>query len=412
MNSDVVLSPPGSGCTGISGKHKREKGEHRTRTEGQYMHYRTIRKSGEKIPTLGLGCMRLERTPDGKIDEGAAITMVRHAIRSGVSYIDSAWIYHDGDNEAVGGKALEGGWKENAFLVTKLPSWEVTSREEMDEYLTKQLHRLGTDYLDAYFLHPLSKDRWDNLVSLGVINFFNQAKKDGKIRYAGFSFHDTFEAFQEIIDAYDWDLCQIQYNYLDEECQAGTKGLKYASSRNVSVIVMEPLRGGLLSKDLPTKAIRLLDAAPVQWTPSEWGLRWVWDNPDVTGVLSGMTSEGQLEENCRTAEISMPYSLSPYEHAVVQQVRHVFNEAIHVPCTRCGYCMPCPSGVNIPECLAQLKNTSISGDVEYARFFYDGLLIESGYASLCVQCGACEERCPQNIRIRDYVHEASALFGR
>jgi len=406
------METPGTGCSGGIRAKAASGGTPGTSTEEYYMQYRTIQKSGEKLPILGLGCMRLERTPDGKIDTDAAITMVRNAIKSGASYIDSAWIYHDGDNETVVGTALEGEWREKAFLVTKLPSWEVTTRDEMDGYLTEQLRRLGTDYLDAYFLHALTKDRWDNLVSLGVVDFLNQAKADGKIRYAAFSFHDTFDAFQEIIDAYDWDVCQIQYNYLDEECQAGTKGLSYAASRDVSVIVMEPLRGGLLSTNLPAEATAILDAAPVRRTPSEWGLRWVWDHPDVTVVLSGMTSDEQLKENCQTAEMGIAGSFLPEDHAIVQQIRDVFNAAIRVPCTRCGYCMPCPSGVNIPECLAQLNNTSISGDVEYGRFFYDGILIESGYASLCVQCGACEEKCPQKIRIMDYLQEATSLFGR
>jgi uncharacterized protein len=376
------------------------------------MQYHTIQKTGEKLPALGLGCMRLLKKSDGKIDEDAAITIIRRAICSGISYIDSAWIYHDGDNERVVGKALEGKWRKKAFLVTKLPSWDVNSREEMDEYLTEQLRRLGTDYLDAYFLHALSKDRWEKLLSLGVIDYLDQAKTEGKIRYTGFSFHDTYDAFHEIIDSYDWDLCQIQYNYLDEEYQAGLKGLKYASSQNVSVIVMEPLRGGLLSNNLPDKTVSVLNSSPVQRTPSEWGLRWVWNHPEITVVLSGMNSENQLRENTQTADQVAPNSLLPDEHEIIRQVRDIFNDAIRVPCSGCGYCMPCPSTVNIPECFAQLNYAAISGDVEYARFFYDGLLIESGYASLCVKCGACEEKCPQGIRIRDVLTEVSTLFGR
>ncbi|MDK2974926.1 MAG: uncharacterized protein PWP08_1297 [Methanofollis sp.] len=373
------------------------------------MLYRQIPSSGEDLPILGMGCMRLPQTPEGRIDEEAAIALIRAAIDGGAVYIDTAWPYHDGESERVVGRALADGYRERAFLATKLPSWEVESREDMDRFLDEQLRRLDTDRLDVYLVHALTRQRWDKLVDLGIETFLDDAKADGRIRYAGFSFHDDAGTFREIVDAYAWDLCQIQYNYLDEHYQAGTGGLDYAAEKGLAVVVMEPLRGGMLAA--PPEEIRtIFDAARIRRSPAAWGLRWIWDRPGVTTVLSGMNAAEQLAGNLAAADKGLPASLTREEHETIDRVRDVFREKIRVPCTACRYCMPCPSGVNIPECFAQLNNAAM-GDEKFARLFYGGMPGD-GHASLCVKCGACEQICPQGIRVMDALDEVAAFFGQ
>jgi predicted aldo/keto reductase-like oxidoreductase len=375
------------------------------------MLYRQIPSSGELLPVLGMGCMRLPQTPEGRVDDGAAIALIRAAIDGGASYIDTAVPYHEGESEPIVGRALAGGYRERAFLATKLPAKRVASREDMDRLLDESLRRLGTDHLDAYLIHALTKSRWNRLWDMEVDLFLDEAKADGRIRYAGFSFHDTADAFREIVDAYAWDLCQVQYNYLDTGYQAGTAGVRYAAEKGLAVVVMEPLRGGMLAAP-PGGVGEIFDAAPVRRSPAAWGLRWVLDHPEVTTVLSGMNAPVQLAENLAAAEEGLPGSLSPGEHETVRRVRDAFREKIRVPCTACRYCMPCPGGVNIPECLARLNDIALFGDHEHAAFFYRHVLGDTGYASLCAECGACEEICPQGIRVIDCLHEVADLFGR
>jgi predicted aldo/keto reductase-like oxidoreductase len=375
------------------------------------MLYRQIPSSGEPLPVLGMGCMRLPQTPEGHIDEGAAVALIRAAIDGGASYIDTAVPYHQGESERVVGRALANGYRERAFLATKLPSKRVTSREEMDRYLDDSLRRLGTDHLDAYLLHALTKKQWTRLWDLEVDLFLDEAKADGRIRYAGFSFHDTPDSFREIVDAYAWDLCQVQYNYLDTGYQAGTAGIRYAAEKGLAVVVMEPLRGGMLAAP-PDEVRTVFDAAPLRRNPAAWGIRWVLDHPEVTTVLSGMNAPVHLAENLATADEGLPGSLTPEEHASITRAREIYRERIRVPCTACRYCMPCPGGVNIPECLARLNDIALFGDHEHAAFFYRHILSDTGYASLCAGCGACEEICPQGISVIDCLHEVADLFGR
>lgn len=375
------------------------------------MLYRQISSSGERLPVLGMGCMRLPQTPEGRVDLEEAVALIRAAIDGGASYIDTAVPYHGGESEQVVGMALADGYRDRAFLATKLPAKRVESREEMDRYLDDSLRRLGTDHLDAYLIHSLTKSRWNRLWDMEVDLFLDEAKADGRIRYAGFSFHDTPGSFREIVDAYAWDLCQVQYNYLDTGYQAGTAGIRYAAEKGLAVVVMEPLRGGMLAA--PPESVReIFAAAPVRRSPAAWGLSWVLDHPEVTTVLSGMNTPEQLAENLATAEEGLPGSLSPDEHAIVRRARDVFREKIRVPCTACRYCMPCPAGVNIPECLARLNDIALFGNREHAGFFYRHVLGDTGYASLCAECGACEEICPQGIRVIDLLHEVADLFGR
>lgn len=374
------------------------------------MFYREIPSSGEPLPALGMGCMRLPETPDGKVDEAAAVALIRAAIDGGATYIDTAWPYHDGESERIVGLALADGYRERAFLATKLPSWKVESREEMDRYLDEQLRRLGTDHLDAYLVHALTRRRWNRLWDLEVDTFLDEAKADGRIRYAGFSFHDDLSTFRTIVDAYAWDLCQVQYNYLDEHYQAGTEGIRYAAKKGLAVVVMEPLRGGLLGRRPPAEVEEIFAAAPVRRSPAEWGLRWVLDHSEVTTVLSGMGTTEELDENLRVAATVRPGTLSPEEHRVVERVRKVYEARLAVPCTGCHYCMPCPCKVNIPECFAQVNNAALYDDPAYAKFFYRSLLGEGGAASWCTECGMCLSLCPQGIEIPAVLKKAVALF--
>ncbi|PKL64226.1 MAG: aldo/keto reductase [Methanomicrobiales archaeon HGW-Methanomicrobiales-3] len=385
------------------------------------MLYRKFPQCPHDLSILGFGCMRLPpaegEQAGGKIDEPRAIEMIRTAIDAGVNYIDTAYPYHNGESEVVVGKALGDGYRDRVFLATKLPSWLVASREDMDRYLNEQLEKLGTDHIDFYLLHGLGAETWENLKKLGVLEFLDSARADGRIRYAAFSFHDQFSVFKEIVDAYPWTFAQIQYNYMDEENQAGTQGLKYAAERGLGIVVMEPLRGGLLSGDVPAIHQHLIDA-PVRRTPSEWGLRWVWNHPEVTVVLSGMSAMEQVEENLTIAEQGVANSLPPAELAVVEKMRDAFASRVKIPCTGCRYCMPCPNAVDIPSCFMYYNQAYTFEAKEKAAGVYTWALSGAftdgipGYASCCLECGECEEKCPQHLPIREHMRDVSEYFGR
>jgi uncharacterized protein len=385
------------------------------------MLYRKFPRVSHDISILGFGCMRLPpaegQQAGGAVDEQKAIALIRAAIDSGVNYIDTAYPYHNGESEVVVRKALEGGYRDRVFLATKLPSWLVTSREEMDRYLDEQLARLATDHIDFYLLHGLGAETWENLSRLGVLEFLDSARADGRIRHPAFSFHDQFPVFKDIVDAYEWTFAQVQYNYMDEQYQAGTQGLKYAADRGLGIVVMEPLRGGLLSGDVP--AIRPhIDSAPVQRTPSEWGLRWVWNHKEVTVVLSGMNAMEQVTENLAVAEQGLPGSLSLEELAVVEKMRDTFASRVKIPCTGCRYCMPCENGVDIPSCFMYYNQAYTYDAKEKAAGVYLWALNGSfsggvpGFASCCAGCGKCEEKCPQHLPIRQYLQDVSEFFGK
>ncbi|MBP2133963.1 putative aldo/keto reductase-like oxidoreductase [Methanomicrobium sp. W14] len=369
------------------------------------MLYRKVPKNGDELSILGFGCMRLPVKEDGTIDEERAKRQVRYAIDNGVNYVDTAWPYHNGGSEPFLGRALADGYREKVKLATKLPSWLIEEREDMDRFLDAQLKKLNTSHIDYYLVHALVGDLWDKVKNLGVADFLDRAKADGRIVNAGFSFHGASGDFRRIVDAYEWDFCQIQYNYLDEKNQAGTKGLEYAASKGLAVIVMEPLRGGNLTKTVPEVVKEIWDEAPVKRTPAEWALRWVWNHPEVTVVLSGMGDEEEVRENLLVADEGYPDSLSGAELDIIKEVEGKYRELMKVGCTGCHYCMPCPSGVNIPGCFEQYNNISLTGDPENAKFVYaaqqGGVLSvgEPEYASLCIQCGECVGKCPQHIDI-------------
>ncbi len=375
------------------------------------MLYRKMPKNNDELSILGFGCMRLPVTPDGQVDETRSIRQIRSAIDQGVNYLDTAWPYHAGESENILGRALTEGYREKVKLATKLPGWLIKQRGEMDTFLNAQLEKLKTDHIDYYLLHALKGDSWDHLSALNVADFLDQAKADGRIVNAGFSFHGTLEDFKRIVDAYPWEFCQIQYNYLDELNQAGTEGLKYAATRGLGVVIMEPLRGGNLGRPEPPPEVDAVwKTAPVARTPVEWALRWVWNHPEVTVVLSGMNEEAHIKENLSIAAQGLPNSLTADELERVETAGRTYKKLMRVPCTGCGYCMPCPSEVAIPGCFEVYNLIDLFGKAEEAKFMYavrmSGIVSgAAGFASQCVECGECLEKCPQQIEIPNVLKE-------
>jgi predicted aldo/keto reductase-like oxidoreductase len=380
------------------------------------MLYRKMKKADPGLSILGFGAMRLPVLPDGHVNEPEAARMIRYAVDHGVNYVDTAYPYHNGESEPAVGKALEGGYRERVYLATKLPSWLIKSRGDMDRYLEEQLKKLQTNRIDFYLVHGLIQPFWESLQTLGVLEFLDDAIADGRIRYAGFSFHDTTRLFKEIVNAYDWTFAQIQYNFMDEDYQAGTKGLRYAAKKGLGIVVMEPIRGGLLAREVPG-ITEIWKKAPIQRTPAEWALRWVWNHPEVTVVLSGMSTFEQVVQNVAFAENGLPGSLDRKELAVYDKVRKEFGKRIAISCTGCKYCQPCPHGVSIPECFelynqAHMYEAKESVQQMYTMFlggFFDGV---PTYASCCQDCGECEEKCPQGLPIRENLRKVSEFFGR
>jgi hypothetical protein len=376
------------------------------------MQYRTVSKNGDKLSILGFGCMRMP-VKDRKIDEARAIGQIRYSIDHGVNYVDTAWPYHAGESETLLGKALRGGYRDRVKIATKLPSWMIESRADMDRYLAAQLEKLGTDHIDYYLLHALDGMSWDRLARLGVAEFLDQARRDGRITNPGFSFHGVVADFKRIVDAYPWVVCQIQYNYLDENYQAGAEGLQFAAAKGLGVIAMEPLRGGSLARVVPPAIQAIWDEAEVRRTPSEWALRWVWNRPEVTVVLSGMNEEAHIEENLSIADTARGNALTEAELRLVERVGRKYRELMKVGCTGCGYCMPCPSAVMIPSCFEEYNRAHMFGGPQEAKFMYavrlSGILADgqAGYASQCIRCGACLEKCPQQIPIPDVLAQVA-----
>ena len=372
------------------------------------MLYRKMPKNGDELSVLGFGCMRLPIKEDGTIDEKRATQQVRYAIDHGVNYVDTAWPYHMGQSEPFLGRALADGYREKVKLTTKLPSWIVDSRVDMDKFLNAQLEKLQTDHIDYYLVHGLAGELWDKMEALGVIDFLGKARSDGRIINAGFSFHGSADDFKRIVDAYPWIFCQIQYNFMDEQNQAGTEGLKYAASKDLGVIVMEPLLGGNLANRVPAEVEEIWNEASAKRTPAEWALRWVWNHPEVTVALSGMNEEAQVGENLKIANEAYPNSLTEAELQLVKRVEQKYRQLVKIGCTGCQYCMPCPSGVNIPECFDIYNNLHMFGNEEGAKFAYairmSGAFTDTepgGFASLCIECGQCMEKCPQSLEIPD-----------
>ncbi|MBQ6997631.1 MAG: aldo/keto reductase [Oscillospiraceae bacterium] len=364
------------------------------------MQYRSD-KYGNPLSILGFGCMRFQQKL-GKIDFAEAEREIMEAYRSGVNYFDTAYIYPG--SEALIGEIFEkNGIRQQVKIATKLPHYLIKSAAAMDKLFAEELRRLRTDYVDYYLMHMLNDvDTWQRLRELGIEDWLKEKKESGAIRQVGFSYHGNTEAFCKLVDAYDWDFCQIQYNYLDEHSQAGRKGLQYAHAKGLPVIIMEPLRGGKLVNLLPEEAKRIIADFTPKRSPADWAFRWLWDQPEVTVVLSGMNTVEMVRENVQTASAVAVGEMDEAQQQMLRQVVSAINAKMKVGCTGCGYCMPCPRGVDIPGTFAALNRyhteSKFAGLKEYVMC--TTLRTNSATASNCIGCGKCEKHCPQGIEIR------------
>lgn len=367
------------------------------------MEYRQFKKFEKPVSLFGIGCMRLPMINKGEkneVDEAEAIRMIRYGIDNGVNYIDTAYPYHDGKSELIVGKALKDGYREKVYLATKCPVWQVETIDDMERLLNEQLQKLNTDHIDFYLLHALEKDRWNKLKKLDALSFMKKAREQGKIKYIAFSFHDDADTFRDIIDSFDWDMCQIQMNIMDMDEQATVEGLKYAGSKNIPVVIMEPLKGGKLANSITPEIKAIWDQSDVKRTPVDWAFRWLYNFPEVAVILSGVSSMEQLQDNLRIFADAKANSMSQAEQSLVEQVREVYLKKTIVPCTGCEYCLPCPQGVAIPHIFDLINTASMYQDEDGCRKQYQNNTVKNKHdASLCVECGQCESVCPQHIPI-------------
>jgi predicted aldo/keto reductase-like oxidoreductase len=384
------------------------------------MLYRTLGKTGLSVSVLGFGAMRLPAKEEGAqggfdpakpVDEKKSIDMMEYAIAHGVNYFDSAYMYHNGKSEEILGRGVKN-HRDKVFIATKLPVVLARAPEDFDKFINEQLVRLATDRLDIYLLHGLDRGSWPRVRDMGILSFLDRIRADGRARYVGFSFHDDVRIFKEIVDSYDWSLCQIQYNYLDEHYQAGTEGLAYAASKGLGVVVMEPVRGGRLAEPVPDNVKAIWNEARIKRSPAEWALRWVWNHSGVSTVLSGMSTMEQVVENVRTADEGKENSLSGEDLRLIDGVARAYREMFKVDCTGCAYCVPCKEGVAVPMIFSAYNDLFISKrNAEGATMFYNMFMSPERRASACIECGECEEKCPQHILIRDELKAAhEALF--
>ena len=379
------------------------------------MKYRNFGRLDWQPSALGFGCMRLPTTdnqPTGaNIDEKLSIRMIRHAIDEGVNYIDTAYPYHQGNSEIVTGKALQDGYRARVKLATKLPVWLISESADFDRLLAEQMKKLSTDHIDFYLLHALNKWRWTELVlKHKLLEKAEKALKDGRIGYLGFSFHDSFDVFEEILNAFDWSFCQIQYNYMDINIQAGTRGLKLAARKGLGVIVMEPLMGGHLAS--PPQAVRqAMDRLASRYTPADLALQWIWNQPGVSVVLSGMSNMEQVDENLKSADRSAVKGFDMEEHKVIAELRRRYRTKLAVPCTSCQYCMPCPNGVDIPVNFELFNYAHLYDDIPVAQFRYSIYLPKSQRSDKCIDCKECEDKCPQKIEISSWMPKITKMLS-
>jgi predicted aldo/keto reductase-like oxidoreductase len=376
------------------------------------MQYRSFGRLDWKPSALGFGAMRLPTIGDdlGRIDEALATRMIRTAVDAGVNYVDTAWPYHREQSEPFIGRCLEDGYRARVKLATKMPVWLIEKREDFDHYLNEQRKRLRSDRVDFYLLHGLNKTVWPKVRDLGVLEWADGAIADGRIGHLGFSFHDDLPTFVEIVDAADWTFCQIMYNYMDVDFQAGTEGLRHAASKGLAVVVMEPLRGGQLTRTPPESVAKLRASAPAKRSQADWALQWLWNQPEVSLCLSGMTAMEHVEENLASADRAQVGSLTPEELGWIDRVRDAYRTHSPIPCTDCKYCMPCPNGVAIPRIFATYNDLAMYGDERRARLGYNRFMKPEERGDRCVECGACEAACPQQIEIIDWLKKAHAAL--
>ncbi len=375
-------------------------------------------KYGNEISVLGFGCMRFT-SKAGRIDHDKAESEVMTAFRAGVNYYDTAYIY-PGSEELIGKIFENNGIRDQVMIATKLPHYLVKKTSDFDKFFDEELRRLRTDHVDYYLMHMINDAQsWERLRGLGIEEWLSSKRESGQIRQTGFSYHGNSDAFAALLDAYDWDFCQIQYNYLDENSQAGRTGYDCAAAKGVPVVIMEPLRGGKLANRLPKEAVRLFreydekhrDDGQAR-APAEWSFQWLWDQPGIMCVLSGMNSIEMVEENCRAAGRSEAGSFTAAEHEIVKKVTEIINSSTKVPCTGCRYCMPCPAGVDIPGTFSAYNNRYIDGwfTAEKEYMMCTAMRKTSSAASNCIGCGKCEQHCPQHINIRDELKNARKVL--
>lgn len=379
------------------------------------MNYRTFGKTGWQASALGFGTMRLPTT-DGlnrgpNIDEKQSAELIYFGIENGINYIDTAYPYHREQSELFLGKILQGKWRQQVKLATKLPTWKIETYDDFDKYLNEQLNKLQTDRIELYLLHSLNRKVYDKIYNLGVLDWAEAKKKEGKIEFIGFSFHDDLAAFKHIIDSYgSWEFCQIQHNYMNIDFQAGTEGLHYAHERGIPVVIMEPLFGGKLAK-APDSILEIMNSVPAKYTPAQWALFWLWNQPEVNVILSGMNSMEQLKENIESASQSQIGMLSEADLKMIDKVRWQYQAISLIPCTGCNYCQPCPNDVNIPHIFSLFNEGSMYDDLPESRQLY-GFMNEAHRADQCIECGECESACPQSIEIIDWLKKADAVLAQ
>ena len=374
------------------------------------MQYRNNNGNND-LSVLGFGCMRFKKKGAG-FDMEETEREIMYAIEQGVNYFDTAYIY-SGSEEALGTILHKNGIREKIKIATKLPHYLMKTREDMEKKFAEQLKRLKTDYIDFYLMHMLpDKETWEKLINAGALEWLEGLKKEGKIRNLGFSYHGNTDTFIELLNAYDWDFCQVQYNYMDENSQAGRRGIEAAAEKGIPVIIMEPLRGGRLVNDLPKKAVEAFTESSRGYSAAEWALRWLLNQKEISVILSGMNSMEMLEENIRIASEAETDSMTPGDLATIAKVKKAFDEVTKVPCTGCSYCMPCPFGVDIP---GSFRCLNVSYTDSYANGFREYFMCttmkkEPSNAGLCRKCGRCEKHCPQSIHIRDELVRVKRRF--
>jgi len=381
-----------------------------------YLQYRPFGKLDWKVSTLGFGTMRLPLNSENQADINVpeAVNLIRFAVDQGVNYIDTAYVYHEGQSEVVVGEALQGGYREKVKIATKMPVFSVERKSDLDGIFKTQLKRLRTDHIDFYLLHALMEKTWRKAQELDILGWAERKVEEGKIAYLGFSFHDEYKVFREIVDAYNWVFCQIQYNYLDEYYQAGKAGLEYAAGKGLAVVVMEPLAGGLLAVQPPANVQRLWDATGVKRSAADWALRWVWNHPEVSVALSGMNTMSQLQENLASAEASGVNMLTPEEISVLTKSRELFQNLGYIGCSKCRYCIHCPQSIDIPLTLGFLNEYAMKrrlpSEQERIKESYLKAVPDGRRANNCLRCGLCEQVCPQHLPVRKLISEAAAAF--